>query len=837
MRALATHVRFAFRTLRRAPGFAAIAILCLGVGIGAITTMVEVVDVLLFRAPPHVRDASDIVQVRFDFVMPGAKSARHTPQGINYGVGYADYVGLRDSVHTFQSLAAYNTEQLSLGRDAAARPVTAAFVTGSFFPLLGVHPLLGRLFTDDGVDVASSGPPPAVISYAVWRSQFGGEADVIGRTITIGKGTYTVAGVAPRGFRGVELLEPMDVWVPIGAAQQEQFDGNRRAFEQSDGFAQVIGRLPRDVSRSLAAVQAASVLQEIYVARYGFRFGNTRTAAVFDPIIAGLHGERTTGISVALWLTGVAAIVLLIACANVAGLLLVRAADRRREVGIRLALGATRGQLAQLFLIEGLILAVAGGVLGVCLRQWGGSVIRLFLLPQLGTPYGVFDARTLAISAVVTIATGIACGLVPALHTWRRDIASAVVGAPREGRLRRPQVRSTLLVGQVALAMALVAGAALFVTSWRNVREIQLGFTPNRLLVGHINLSQIGYSAAESRTTYERMLERVRALPGVESASLAWHVPFADAAFGWPVSIAGVDPKTIRDASHSPFGPELNVISPSFFTTTGTAVRRGRAFTDADRANAEPVAIINEKMAQKFWPAGNAIGQCITINEMGPGGANVPCRRIIGIAANTKTTSIRDEPDLQVYAPLAQRTHEGPSEIIARTAGDQVALVAAVRRAMQSVASGLPFVDVEPMSHYLEPQLRPWQLGASMFTLFGSVALVLAAVGLYGVFSYAVARRTREMGIRSALGARAGDLMRMVMLDGLRLSAAGVIIGIALALGVGRVLAALLVGVSGTSPGLLGATAAIVLGITLLAVVLPARRAARIDPAVALRDE
>jgi predicted permease len=837
MRALATHVRFAFRTLRRAPGFAAIAILCLGVGIGAITTMGEVVDVLLFRAPPHVRDAGEIVQVRFDFVFPGATSTRQPKNMVSMGVGYADYVGLRDSLHTFESVAAYNTARLSLGRDAAARPVTAAFVSGTFFPLLGVRPLLGHVITDDGVGAASSGPLPAVISYALWQSQFGGEADVIGRTITVGKGSYTVAGVAPRGFRGVDLLEPMDVWVPIGAAQQEQFDGNRRAFAQSDGFAQVIGRLSPHVSPSLAAAQAASVLQGIYVARYGDHFTNARTAAVLEPIIPGLHGERTTGVSVALWLTGVAAIVLLIACANVAGLLLVRAADRRREVGIRLALGATRGQLAQLFLIEGLILALAGGVVGVLLRAWGGSVIRLFLLPQLGTPYGVFDARILLISAVVTIATGIACGLVPALHTWRRDIASAVVGAPREGRLRRPQVvRATLLVGQVALAMALVAGAALFVTSWRNVRDIQLGFIPNRLLVADIALSQAGYSASASRALYDRMLERVRALPGVESASLAWQMPFISTS-PRRVSIPGVDPKAIGRVSHNPFGPEANFISPTFFTTTGTGVRLGRAFTGADRAGAEPVAIINEKMARTFWPAGNALGQCLVIVEMGPPGTSSPCRRIVGIVSDTKSASIRDEPDLQVYAPLAQRTLEGPNELIVRTAGDPSALVGSVRRAMQSVASDLPFVDVEPMSRYLEPQLRPWKLGASMFTLFGSVALVLAAVGLYGVFSYAVARRTREMGIRAALGARAGDLLRMVMLDGLRLTTAGVIIGIALALGIGRVLAALLVGVSGTSPVVLGTATVLVLGVTLIAVVLPARRAADIDPAVALRDE
>ena len=836
MRALATHVRFAVRTMRRAPGFTAVAVLCLAVGIGAITTMVEVVDLLLFRPPPHVRAAHEIVQLHFNWSFPGDTATRHAPMMISQGVGYANYLGLHDGLSALSSVAGYHTEKLSLGRGTAARPVTAAFVTGSFFPLLGVQPAMGLLIATDGVRDAG-GIPPVVISYGLWKTQFAGASDIVGRRITVGKGTYAVAGVAPEGFRGLELLKPMDVWLPVGAAEQELYEGNHQYFVSfSEGFLQVIGRLSADASPSLVTTQAAALLEAAYKAKLGFRFGNTQTVATLTPIIPGLSGERTKDVSVALWLTGVAAIVLLIACANVAGLLLVRAADRRREVAIRLALGATRGQLAQLFLIEGLILAIAGGVLGVFLREWGGAVIRVFLLPQVGAPYSVFDARILAISALVTIATGIGCGLVPALHTWRRDIAGAVVGAPRDGRLRRPHVRATLLVGQVALTMALVAGAALFVTSWRNVRVIQLGFTPNRLLVGHIDLSQLDYSAVQSRAMYERMLERVQALPGVESASLAWHMPFIT---DWPtiVSIPGVEPAAIRQASQNPIGPELNVIAPSFFTTTGTVLRRGRAFTDADRADAEPVAIINEKMAQKFWPDGNAIGQCLTIAEMGRTHAAPPCRRIVGIASNTKTTSIRGEPDLQVYAPLAQRTVEGPNELVVRSDGDPAALAASVRHAMQSVAPGLPFVDVKPMSVYLAPQLRPWQLGASMFTLFGTVALALAAVGLYGVFSYAVARRTREMGIRAALGARSGDILRLVMREGLWLTVAGIAIGVLLALGIGRVLASLLVGVTGTDPVLLGGAAAVVLCITLLAVVLPARRAAGIDPVVALREE
>ena len=834
MRALATHLRFAVRTLRRAPTFAAISVLCLAVGIGAITTMVEVVDLLLFRPPPHVRAANEIVQLHFDFLVRGEKPT--STSMISRGVVYSHYLALRDSLAELEDVAGYHTEELSLERGDAARPVTAAFVTGSFFPLLGMQPAMGHLFNTDDAHT-NAGAPPVVISYALWRSHFGGDSSIIGRTVAVGKGSYTVAAIAPRGFRGLELLRPMDLWLPIAAAEQELYDGNHQLFyAMNEGFVQVIGRMRPGVTQALVTQKAAAIVQSAYLAAFGPRFAETRAVATITPVVPGLSGERSKDVSVALWLTAVAAIVLLIACANVAGLLLVRAADRQREVAIRLALGASRAQLAQLFLIEGLILAIGGGIVGIALRYWGGDIIRAFLLPQLGMLHGAFDARILGLSALVTVATGIACGLVPALHTRRSDIAGAVIGAPRAGRAHQPRVRGALLVGQVALAMALVAGAALFVSSWWNVRTIRLGFTPEQLLVGRMSLPEMGYTTAESRGIYAAMLERVRALPGVSEASISSQAPFVGT-MGARVMIPGVENEQMRKELGGPMGPEFNVVSPSFFSATGTSIIRGRAFSDADREGTPAVTIINERFAKAFWPAGDAIGKCIQITKFGPRGNDVPCSEIVGIAADTKSKSIRGEPDLQMYAPLAQRTDVAPGQLLVRTEGEPAALVASVRHAMLGAGSGLPFADVQPMAEYLEPEMRPWRLGASMFTLFGAVALGLAAVGLYGVFSYAVSRRTREMGIRTALGARYGDIMRLVMLDGLVLAATGTVIGVFFAIGIGKVLAALLVGVSGTSPVLLGAAAALVLGMALLAVGLPARRAATIDPAVALREE
>ena len=814
--------------------FAAVAVLCLGIGIGAVTTMGEVVDLLLFRPPPHVHAPGEIVQLHFDFVVPGAPARPNAPGAIKLGGRYADYVSLRDSVHVFHSVAGYHTDKLSLGRGATAHPVAAAFVTGTYFPVLGVRPASGRLIGADEVR-SMAGVLPAVISYSLWQTQFGGDPAVVGRSITVGKGTYIVVGIAPKGFRGVELLSPMDVWLPIGAAMQEYFPESKNNLTDSEWPIQIIGRLRPEVSQQVVTARAAAMRQAAAAARFGSAMGPARAVATLTPIIPGLHSERTKDTSVALWLTGVAAIVLIIACANVAGLFLIRAADRQREVAMRLALGATSTQLAQLFVIEGLTLAMAGGVIGVLLRQWGGGVIRVFLLPQLGIWNGAFDERTLILSVVMTVATGLACGLVPVLHVRRADIAAAVAGAPRAGRLRQPHVRSTLLVGQVALAVTLVAGAALFVSSWWNVRGIKLGFSADRVLVGRMRLGEMGYTRAEQRDAYERMLDRVRTLPGVRSVSLASHLPFVSR-LGNPIVIPGVDPEVVRHASHIPLGPELNVVSPAFFPSTGTALRRGRLFNDDDRLDTEPVAIINEKMARAFWPAGNALGQCIRIKPWRPDSSEVPCSRIVGIVTDTKTESLRGDPDLQMYAPLAQRDDIVPDNLVVRTDGDPLSLVAPVRQAMQGAAAGLPFADVKPWAEYLEPELRPWRLGASMFTLFGAVALALAAVGLYGVFSYAVSRRTREMAVRSALGAREADILRMVMVDGLRLSVVGVLIGSLLCLGLGQMLAALLVGVAVASPVALGIAVGAVLSVTVLAVAMPARRAASIDPAVALRD-
>lgn len=836
MRNFPINVKFAWRAILRSPAFFGVAVLCLSVGIGALTTMSEIVDLLLFRPPPHVASPQEIAEIQFSVVRPGEPSrAISGALTLGPGVTYADYLGLEDSLRTVRSIAGYHIEQLSLGRGASAQAVKTAFVTGTFFTLLGVPPALGSLIGDDGVGEARAAQV-AVLSYGLWQSRFGGDSSILGRSIRLGKNTYLVNGVAPPGFRGMKVLEPVDIWVPIGAAVAELFKGKRDSFVwHSERFVNVVGRFIPGMPRDRVAAEASAVQRAAFASRFGEQISSGRVVATIAPIIMGMSGERSRDASVSLWLTAVGAIVLAIACANVAGLLLARASDRRREVGIRLALGATRSQLLELFLIEGMILATVAGLIGLVVRWWGSAIVRAFLLPGLDIPNGGFGIRVLAIAAIVTVATGVACGLAPGLYARRQDLTNAMSDTALVGRRGRIGARSVLLVGQVALALALLAAATLFVSSWWHVRSIDLGFSPDNVIVGRMDLRHLGYGTVDTRAAYSRMMDRVRALPGIEGASLSSRLPFVGV-LGNPMTIPGVEPAAIRQAARSPLGPEFNAVSPTYFNTIGTPLRRGRLFDDGDRLGTEPVAIVNEKMARVFWPANDAIGQCIEIQVWGPSENEIPCSRIVGIVADTKSTSVREEPDLQVYAPLQQRVDVEPSQLIVRTGGDAEAFVSAVRSAMQSSTSGTPYADVRPLSTYIDPELRPWRIGAAIFALFGAVALGLAAVGLYGVFSYAVSRRTREIGIRAALGAREDDILRMVLLEGARLYAVGGALGALMALIVGRLFGSLLVGVTGTSPVVLGASLALVLLVMLIAVGVPARRAARIDPAMALRD-
>lgn len=817
-----------FQALWRSPAFTICAVLCLAVGMAASTTMLQVIDTLLLRPPGGVRDPGDVRVVQFAI----GRAVRPSPGSMAmHGASYDDYQALRDRLHGVRAVAGFHTERLSLGRGRDARPVTAAFVSGSYFRLLGVQPMLGRPLAGDHLDDAGS-TLPVVISFDLWRGRFGGDSTVLGRSVTLGKGTYRVAGVAPAGFRGVTRIQAVDCWVPFGAAIHELFHDDRAAFEaRSAGFVQPVVRLAHGSRPGALATRVAAIEKARLTGHFGAQMSGQPVAATLAQLAPGLGGDRTTDVSIALWLAAMGTIVLLIACANVAGLFLVRALSRDREIAIRYALGASRGQVARLFVAEAGTVAVLAALLATAVRSFASAIAGAAIAPELDGIRAGGDGHVIVTAGLVAIGAALACAMPAVRHsgrTHRLRLASAMTARTAAGR-------TVLLVGQMALATALVACAGLFVASWRHVASIPLGFSPDAVLVGRTPLFDVGYTTSRSRDAYERMAERVRGVPGVTAVSLASRIPFAEP-LGNPVTIPGVAPNAIRAAARSPLGPELNVVTPAFFRTMGIVLVRGRLFDSMDVATTgAPVAIVNERMARTLW-GGAALGACVEIQSW-VDTATPPCSRIVGIVRDTRSGSVRQMPDLQMYTLLGQHPDVAPGALLVRGAVAPDALVGAVRDAMLGAGGDLPYADVRPLGAYLEPELRPWRLAAVIFTVFGALALALAAAGLYGVFAYAVARRTRELGVRAALGARAADIVRLVLGDALRLSAVGATLGVALAIAVGGALASLLVGVGRASPIALGGAAAAMLVVTVLAAGVPARRAARIDPVVALRDE
>jgi len=823
--------RDSFRALRRSPASTIASILCLAIGIGATVTMAGVVDTLLFRAPPHVRDADDVVWLRLHFQFPGGSSL---PQLDDGRVSYDGFLALSDGARAIGDVAAYATRDLSLDRGAAAEKVSVAFVTPGFFPLLGVHPALGRFLAADADDAGSPDARSVILAHWLWQQRFGGDSTIVGRTLRVGEGSYVVAGVAPSGFRGVELVRTA-LWLPASAARDELFHGDDAGFDGID-WLQVIARPMPGLSADRAAAEASAIWQMYAARRFGAGF-DAIIATNTESIIPTKNRDLTREASVSLWLAGIAAIVLLIACTNVANLLLIQALERQREMGVRMALGATRAQLTRQLFADGALLCALGGAAALIVCSWSGVAIRAFLLPNIDGIGATIDLRLVLIAAATSALTSIGCATAPAALASRTDVAASLTGsaAVRGGALSR--ARSGLLMGQIALTTALLAGAALFVGSLRSLRAVDLGFDPDRVLVGRMDLEANGYTAEQADAIVLEMLGRVEALPGVERASVARTTPFVGR-ITWPdFQVPGAQPQGGRPGeSHDIL--ELNAVTPNYFATMGAVLRRGRDFGATDRGSA-PVAIINTTMARTYWPDGDALGKCIKVGLPGErGGADsAPCNIIIGVAHDARTAAPRSAPGPQLYLPFSGRMKLGSPTLLVRTDRDAPATAAAVRRAMQEAAPALPFADVSPLAGYLEPHLRPWRLGAAMFGLFGVVALSLSMVGLYAAFAYSVSRRTKEIGIRVALGARRETILSLVLGEGLRVASVGLLIGVALALAVGRALGSLLVEISWHSPAMLGAIVLLILMTATLAVYLPALRAVRVDAVTALRSE
>jgi predicted permease len=816
MGALLQDLRFATRSLARSPGLTIAAVLTLGLGIGANSAMFGVADRLFFRPPAHVVDPDRVVRVNVTKTLP--------PIGTftNSLADFPRYSELKDHARTLSAVAGYAGTSYSMGRGQDARRVLGEEVSASFFTLLGVRPERGRFFTDD--EDRKGGARVVVLSHEFWHTQYADDPGVLGKTLQLGANQYTVIGVAPKGFSGVDL-EQRDVWVPLSVAGPES---HWPMVLECDGcyWMKTIARLAPDATPTQAASEATAVYRS-HVGRDVSKADSSATVSM-GSVHQALGPNVDGAAKLSIWLVAVCGAVLLIACANVANLLLARALQRRREIAVRVALGAGRGRLIRQLYAESALLAVLGLGAALLVTLWAGPLLRAALLPG-AAPGNPLALRVFLFSAAVALGTALLAGLAPALHAGVPDLSAALKSGVREGGVARSATRTGLLVGQVALTFMLLTGAGLFITSLHRVLGLRLGFDPDHLIVTSVNLDALGYKRAEINATYERLRERVERVPGVVGASLSIGTPFQSS---WAMSVTVPGRDSIPQVKTG--GPYVSAVTPDYFRTIGSAMRRGRAFTDGDVAGASPVVIVNESMARLIWPGDDPVGKTMKL------GSDPAPFTVVGVVEDARRESVIDELVIQLFVPLAQSDSllsDGVSSLIIRTAGPAASLAGTVRREIQASSPDLPYPNIDPMPEMFADQLRPWRLGSSLFTLFGALGVLLAAIGLYGVLGYGVSQRTQEFGIRIALGAGRRSVLALVLRQGVQLTLAAVALGVVGALAAGRAIASLLYGVSPHNPLVLLVVATTLTCVALLASYLPARRATRVDPMVALRYE
>ena len=813
-------VRYGLRAMRRSPGFTAIAVLSLAIGIGANTTMFGALDTLVIRTPAHVRDAERIHRVYFEGPNGNGGTAIATHQG------FKTYLAFRDHVQGFETVGAFAPLVVSSGRGEEARPLAAVLVTPSVFTLLGVRPAMGRFFT--AAEESDVNEHVAVLGYDEWQGKFGGDFAALGKSIDVAGVPHVIIGVAPDGFTGIDL-DRVDLWLPIGVGSR--LVGPNAASPNGGGYwLQILAKRRAVVPVAQVANEVTTVYRDTWRGsrRFDETFGKSR--AVLGPVKAARGPDASADAKVSVWVAAVSVLVLLIACANVANLLLLRGLTRSREIALRLSLGATRRRLARQALVEGCLLAIGGAGCAIILARWSAAAMQRFLLPRFEGE-SVLNLRFLAFTAIAALGTGILVSLIPALVTARRDFGPLLNAGRSPGTRNRLVVQRTLIGAQVTLAMLLLIGAGLFVVSLRNVHAIDLGMDPDHILYVKLDLGSPGQKARDrgamldAAEKYEAMLERIRRLPGIAKATVTAGEPLGT---GWALSLRRRSARPLVDGSPVPMA---RGVGTDYFETMGTSLRRGRLFTAADHRPDAHVAIVDEATAKQYFADSNGLDACVYL------GSSQTCTEIVGVVSNTMLWEMTGNRAAVIYVPLEAPFNLDISMMEVRTTGDPAASIDAVRRAALSVAPDQPWVDIEPMSRRLDPQLRPWRLGASMFTAFGLLALGLAAVGLYGLLSYSVARRTHEIGIRKALGAPDRGVVRMVLRGGLAMTIPGVVIGIVVAMAAGHFIASRLYGVSPRDPMVVVMCAGVLVAVAIVACLAPARRATKVDPMITLRTE
>jgi macrolide transport system ATP-binding/permease protein len=805
---LSHDLKFAWRLIIRRPAFTLVAVLILGLGIGANATIFSWVERVLLQPVPGV-DASQLIALH------GKTTSRD-----DLSFSYLNFTDLRAAKPDgIEDLVAFRGVAINLRGDGEPRRVWGQLVTANFFDVLRVRPHLGRGFIASDTAAIDSAPV-AVLSHDTWTRLFNADPGIVGRTITLNARPFTVVGIAPDGFRGTMVGLGLDVFVPI--TMQRAFMSGDRLQNRGNSFLQVYGRLAPG-----ATVERAQAALDVIAARQATEHAaNEGRGIVTEPLWR--DGAAGLLLPVMATLMAVVGVVLLIACANLAGLLLARAAGRQREVAVRLAVGASRGRLVRQFLLESALLAIGGGIAGVALATWTSGLLMALMPP---TPYPIaFDTgvnlRVVAFAAVTTVVTALAFGLLPALRASRPDVSSALkdAAAAAGGGAARARIRNSLVVVQVALTLLLLVCAALFVRGLTHARGVDPGFTLRNGLIAAVDLLPNGYDAAKGTAFLAQLVDRVSVIPGVEAATVATAMPL-DISSG---SDMGVDIEGYQAGANEEVQAYYNRVGPRYFQTMGIRIVAGRALDERDGSGRQLAVVINETMARKYWKGQDPIGRTI---RYGSGPATV-----VGVAADGKYGRLNEEPRNYLYLSLAQNfRHDGL--LIVRTNGEPDAVMPLVQAEVRRLDANLPLFDVRVVSEHMELSVFIPRLASMILGVFGGLALLLAIVGLYSVVAFGVAQRTREIGVRLALGATRADILSLVVRQGMKLALYGLVIGALLAGAAAQAIRSQLMGVTPVDPVSFGGTAALLFMVALAACVIPARRAARLDPVRALRND
>lgn len=815
---LGADLRYASRSLLRRPGFTAAAVVTLALGIGGTTTIFGVVDAIFMRYPSGVDRGSEVVQM----LVVRDEGNVQTPDG---GPGsYPDFVALQRAP-AFREVAAYlGPRRLDLGRGAEAEQVRASLVSHGFFSLLGVEPSRGRLFLPEE-DGAAGTHPVAVISHGFWRSRMGGDPDVLGRELMLNGEALTIVGVAEPAFAGLSA-DPVDVWTPLAMAAPlgATFQGETD-WRSNRGMAGVsfLGRVAPGVAPEVAASEAEAVLRHDYDA-----------AAELDPtpgvlaisLIPGRGPTRSQAASLSIWLALVAGMVLVIAAANVANLLLAKSTARGRELAVRSSLGAGRGRLLRQHLTESLVLATLGAGAALLVAYWGGALVRQFPVPPTASD---INGRVLAFTLAVSVLTGLLFGILPAVRASRVDPSDGLKDSKATTSVGRGRLRRGLIVLQVAMSLVLLVGAGLFVRSLQRVYAIDPGVDVDETMVVSMDLARAGVPAAERPEVFREAAMRALSLSGVSGAAIVHFTPFAGMSMSTGFGVPG------RDTAEAAPSAAINLAGPGYFETAGTAIVAGRGFGEQDRGSSEQVVVVNRALAREIAADGDVVGMCLPIGaQVREGG----CTRILGVAEDTRQRFLDAVVQPTAFFSWEQdpdRIPWGGPAVLVRLAPGSGVEPEQVRAAVQGLRPDLPYVSVRPLTELVSSEVLPYRLGATLFSLFAALALVLAAVGVYGVLAYFVSERTPEIGIRRSLGAPRRAVLELVVRQGMAPVVLGVALGLAVAFAGSTLLSSLLFGVDARDPLIFGAVATFLVIVSLAATLLPARRATRVDPMVALR--